>query len=443
MHRRVGWKGAAIGVACSIGLLARTTVAGEYSYTLAYSADHSDNIGLTTTNEKSELTHVFDSGFILNQASRQLDARAAARATYRAYQEDTFADEATLGLDGALVWKPLPDSFHWVANDVYTQVVADPTQANTPSNRLNTNVLSTGPDIFWRPNPIHIVQLGGRYVINTFSGTDNAAISGNADNRRTNGTLRWSYRYSPLTKFSIGHTTESVRFDDSGVGTNLDFRANETTASIENRRASNTFTLDLGETRIDRSGQPEVRGKLGRLSLKRQLATDSALSLSAERSLSDTAGELLAGSGGSPPSGIPLEVNTSDIFTGKTVSMQYSKRLGGGDLGVSAFRRERDFELAVGNNDDARGGNVQYSRLFSGRVSGAAAVSYVKTLFPTLAREDIDKTATLSLQYKFSRTLLSSVTVGRRSRDSSDSSSEFEENRIILSLVYNSIPVRW
>jgi hypothetical protein len=426
-----------------MALLARTTVAGEYSYLLSYSLDYSDNIGLATIDETSELTHVLDSGFTLSQVDRDLDARVAARATYRGYQKNTFSDETTLGLDGALVWKPLPDSFHWVVNDVYTQVVADPTQANTPTNRANTNVLSTGPDFFWRPNPVHIVQFGGRYVLNTFSGTDNASVSGNLDNKRSNGTLRWFYRYSPVTKLSLGHVTESVRFEDSGVGTNLDFRANETTVGIENRRSRNTFTLDLGETRINRSGQQEIQGKLGRLSWARDLTSGSAFSLTAERSLSDTTGELLAGSGGTPPVGAPLEINSSDIFTGKSVSLQYSQRVGGGDLGVSAFRRERVFELATSNNDDAKGGSVQYSRLFSGRVSGAASLSYVKTLFPMPLREDIDRVATASVQYRFSRTVLGSATVGRRTRDSTTALTEFEENRVILGLVYNSLPIRW
>jgi hypothetical protein len=443
MHRRRTWTSTAVIVACSTLFLVRTAAAGEYTYSLSYSAEDSDNVGLSATNQKSELTHVLDSNFVFSQIDRNLDARASARAAYRAYQHNTFADEATFGLDSALVWKPLPEVFQWAVNEIFTQVMANPTQADTPANRVNTNVFSTGPDVFWRLDPVNTVQLSARYVSNTFSGTNNAVLTTDADNTRGNGTIKWSYRYSPVTTFSLGHATESVRFKDPGVGTNLDFRTQETTVGLANRRSRNTFTIELGETRIDRSGQPEISGGSGRLSWARELASDSVFSLSAARSLSDTAGEILVGSGATAPIGAPLAVNTSDIFAARTYTLEYSRSIGGGNLGVSAFRAERTFKLATNDNDDARGGNIQYSRIFSERVTGTVLVGFVRTLFPTIVREDRNKTAAASLQYRFTRRLVGGLSVARQSQSSTDPSADFDENRIALSLVYNSLPIRW
>lgn len=425
-------------------LAVQTAAAGEYTYSLSYSADYSDNLSLTPTDKKSGLTQVLDSGFNLSQADRELDARIAARASYRNYQNNTFQDESTLGLDGALVWKPLPEAFQWSFNDVYTQVTANPTQADTPANRVNANVFSTGPDVFWRPNPVNTVQVGARYATNTFSDTDNTSVAASdADNTRRSGTARWFYRYSALTTLSIAHVAESVRFDNAGVGTNFDFRTNETTVGLVNRRARNTFSLDVGETRIDRSGQPEVRGGLGRLIWSRELGSDSAFSLTAARGLSDTATELLAGSGGTGVSGVPLSVSSSDIFTSKTVTLLYSTGLGGGTAAFSAFRAERDFELAQANNEDAKGANIQYSRQFSARVSGGGSVTYVETFFPVVMREDTDRSVTTGLQYKFTRTVLGGLTLARRTRRSTIASSDFDEDRVVLSIAYNSLPARW
>lgn len=430
-------------MACLLLVLARTAAAGEYQYTLSYSADYSNNIGLAPTDEQDELIHVLDSNFILSQESRELDARAAARATYRDYQKNTFADQTTLGLDSEVTWKPLPESFQWVATDVYTQVAASPTLADTPANRLNTNVFSTGPDVFWRPDPVNTVQLGARYGSNTFSGTDNASLADDADNTRRTGTIAWSYRYSPVTTLSIGHSTESVRFSNPGIGTNFDFRTNQTTAGLVSQRETNTFALDAGETRLKRTGQPEIHGKLGRLSWKRQLSSDSAFSIIAARSLSDTAGQLLAGSGGTTPIGAPLALSTSDVFTSKTATVLYSRGFGRGSLTLSAFRAERVFELSTADNDDARGATIQYTRSFSERLTSAAKFNYVRTLFPTITREDEDKAGTISLQYKLTHTLFGGVSVSRRIRQSTDPTAAFAENRVVLSLAYNSIPIRW
>jgi Putative beta-barrel porin 2 len=430
-------------VACAIVFVARTAAAGEYAYALSYSADHSDNIGLTPTDTKSELIHTVSGSFTLNQIDRALDARAHGSVTYQDYQHNTFADQTTLGLDAAVLWKPLPESLHWAATDVYTQLAANPTQANTPANRVNANVFSTGPDIIWRVDPVNTVQLGARYVNNTFSGTDNATLGTDADNNRKNASIQWSYRYSPVTTLSLAHLTESVRFDQPGVGTNFDFRTNQTTASLVNRRDTNTFSVDVGASRVDREGQPEIHGNLGRLSWTRQLSSDSTFSLSAARSLSDAAGELLAGSGTTGPVGAPLGISTSDIFTARTVTLLYSRRFGAGTLTFSGFRVERVFELSTADNDDARGGSLQWARTFSERVTGVASFLYVKTLFPTIVREDRDSTEAVSLQYRFTRQLVGGISVAHRSLDSTDPTADFKENRIVLSLVYNSLPMRW
>ena len=444
MRRRLTSAGAAAIVMCAMLLAARTAPAGEYTYSVAYSADYSDNLSLTPTDKKSGLTQVLDSGFNLSQVDRELDARIAARASYRYYQNNVFKDESTLGLDGAIVWKPLPDAFQWSFNDVYTQVAADPTQADTAANRVNANVFSTGPDIFWRLNPVNTLQLGARYATNTFSDTNNTTVAASdANNTRRSGSARWFYRYSPLTTLSISHVTESVRFDDPGVGTNLDFRTNESTVGLVNRRSRNTFSLDIGETRINRSGQPEVRGGLERLMWSRELGSDSTFSLTAARGLSDTASELLAGSGATGASGAPLSVSSSDIFTSKTVTLLYSTGLGGGTASFSVFHAQRDFELDLANNEDAKGANVQYSRQFSARVSGGGSLTYTKTYFPVVVREDTDRSVTAGLQYKFTRTVLGGLTLARRTRRSTIETSDFDEDRVVLSIAYNSLPARW
>lgn len=422
-------------------------MAGEYTYNFAYAAEYSDNIRRVSMAEEDELAHVLSTRFSLTQNSRELDARAQATAAYRDYRHDTFADDTSFGLNGAVVWKPLPDAFHWTVEDVYTQVAADPTAADTPANRVNANVFSTGPDVFWRLSGVQTLQLGGRYAVSSFDKTeDTAAATGGgsdeSDNTRRSGTLRWLYRSSAVTTYSVAHSTESVEFDDP-ASANFDFRRYETTVGLINQIARNNVTLDLGETRIKRVNQPEIDGALARLLWIRQLTSDASFSLTASRSLSDTAEELLSAAGGTGPTTGTISVSSSDVFVSKQANALYSRRSGGNTFSISAFQSKRIFEQSVANDEDSKGMNVEFTRLFTETVSGLVAARYVETLFPSLPREDKTKTAGVGLQYRFNRTLSGGLAYTWQSRSSTDPGAEYVENRAVLSLGYNSLPSRW
>lgn len=434
-----------------------TAIAGEYSYGFGYSAEYSDNPRLVPNAMEDELTHILNAGFSANQNSRELDLRAQASAAYRNYQHNVFADGSLFGFNGALVWKPLPDVLHWTIEDVYTQVAANATVADTPANRVNANVLSTGPDLFWRIGPVQTLQLGGRYASTEFDTTDDAmtASSNEADNTRETGTVRWFYRSSPTTTFSVGYLAEDVDFDASAASA-LDFRRYETTVGFVNRIARNSVTLDLGKTRIQRDSQPEIEGALVRLSWLRELTSDATFSVTASRSLSDTAEELLA-TVAEPSVGRPARreepittdaaggtlVNTSDIFVSKQFMALYTRRSGNSLLSISVFRSKRFFEIDLASDEDAIGGSAEINRPLTDTLSASAAVRYVETTFPTLQREDETTTAGVALQYRLTRTLSSGLAYTRQSRSSSDPGSEYAENRAVLSLSYNSIPTRW
>lgn len=417
--------------------------AAEYSYTLALSEEYTDNARLAPRDEENETAHVLSTGFQLTETRQELDARIQARAAYREYVQDIFADQATVGFAGAVVWKPRPNVFHWSVDDVYTQVLADPTGADTPANRVNVNVFSTGPDLFWHISNVQSLQLGGRVAVSSFDETDDTTSGGNADNNRRRGTVRWHYRATPLTAVSLGYLAEQVEFDDASVARDFDFRRYETSLGLTSQVARNNLSAEVGYNRIRRQNQEEVDGALGRLSWRREITQQATFSLIASQSLSDTAQDVLATTSTSGLSGGATSVSSTDIFISRRVTAAYALRGKLNTLTLSLFREERMFELNSARDEERKGGTIEYGRLFTPAVTGRVAVGYVDTLFPDIGRADETRTASVGVNYKISRTVFADVNFTQRTRDSNDANAEYVENRAVVSIGYQSLPTRW
>ena len=429
---------AVVGLVCT-----EPASAAEYSYTLAASEEFTDNARLAPRDEEDETAHVLSAGFQLTETRQELDARIQARAAYREYVHDIFADQATLGFAGNMVWKPRPNVFHWSVDDVYTQVLADSTVADTPANRVNVNVFSTGPDLFWRISNVQSLQLGGRVAVSSFDETDDTASGGNGDNKRRRGTVRWHYRATPLTAVSLGYLAEEVEFDDAAVARDFDFRRYETSLGLTSQVARNNLSAEVGYNRIRRQNQEEVDGALGRLSWRREITQQATFSLIASQSLSDTAQDLVAVTNASGLSADATSVSSTDIFVSRRVSAEYALRGKLNTLTLSLFREERVFEIDEASDEERKGGTIVYGRLFTPAVTGTVSVGYVDTLFPNSGREDESRTAGVGVNYKINRTLFADVNYTRRTRDSSDANADYVENRAVVSLGYSSLPTRW
>src|ERR1051325_9526648 len=191
----------------------KTAAAGEITYNASYAAEYSDNVRQTPTDHQEELAHALGAGLLANESNRELDMHAALTATYRDYQRNLFADGTTYGLNGTLVWKPLPEALHWTVQDVYTQGAFNGGQPDTPANRVNANVFSTGPDVFWHISAVQTLELAGRYAQSSFHATENTAGGTTFDNASRSGNARWFYHSSPVTTFSLSYLAESTTFD--------------------------------------------------------------------------------------------------------------------------------------------------------------------------------------------------------------------------------------
>jgi hypothetical protein len=405
--------------------------AATYNYTLGYSLEHSDNINLAQTEKRSELINVANAGFSLLEKSRELESQIVSQIEYRNYKNNTNNDESVLNFNGNATWNISPQRFSWMVEDYYTQTAINPTQANTASNRQNTNVFQTGPDLSVRLGPVNTLKFGARHGKYTYQTTD-------LDNVRRFAYGRWLYQSTTTTTLSLNYESEAIDYDNEILNPN--FKRQDSYLRIENKLSRNTIVLDLGKTVIHRERAADVENNLGRFTWTRDLATSDSFIMSLSSELSDVGRQALVSGQQLSNAGITEKSVSADVFVAKRAEVQYTHRRSYGRNTLRLFRQKKEFELSTINNEDQKGGATDFGYDFSDAITGLAFLEYLKTDYLNTLREDKDKRYGASLVRRFSKNLSLSFGVTRNQRDSSLASAEYVENRALISLLYISNP---
>lgn len=426
-------------VVMSVCWLVPAARAFDTGFNLAYGLEYTDNARLVPTDKQEELTQTIAVGVFTRHTGRNLELNATATAAFRDYNKHTSEDEVLGGLTGSARWLIVPERFHWNFEDVFTQAPINPTGSNTPSNRQNVNVFSTGPDAFLHFSAANTLQLSARRTLSSFSASENSDTSRDDDSERDQYAARWQYRWSSATDVSLNLESESTEFDDPISNPNFDRR--DAFVRIAHRAARNLLTLDGGKTFIERDGTDDTEGGIARLSWVREISSDTNLTVTASHELSDVVREVL-GSGQLPtttPGGSQFSSN-GDLFVSRKVDVQYSRR---GSLGTNTFRlfrSEKEHELNIAEDEQAHGGNVDIGYDFAQAVRSSVFAQHVITEFPNVPRENRDKSIGARLHYQATRLTAVIFQVGHNTRTSTDPLSEYKENRVGLTISYQSKP---
>lgn len=410
---------------------AETVGALETNYTLGYAIEHSDNINLSPENREKEWISVPAVGVALREDTGALESRLSARAQYRDYLRDTFADETRFDLNGAAVWRPLPEKFTWTAEDFFTQTTINPLEPETPQNRQNTNVFTTGPDVFFHFGAVDTLQLGARYSDNRFETSE-------LNNTRSSASARWLHRTSATTTLSLNYEAQAVNFQDEISSQNFD--RNDAFVGYNTRLARNVVLINLGKSVIHRENAEDVDGGLARVSWTRELTSTSTFSLAASSELSDIAQDILAARDRVVEGEVVREFPSADVFVTRSGSATYTRRRTYGADSVSVFGIKKEYEREVQNDEKSRGVDLRFGYDFSEHVSGNLGARYAKTDFPGVDREDTRKSVSLGVSYRVSRPIVAGFQIGKTVQDSTDPGQEYEEVRAIASIVYSSNP---
>lgn len=274
-----------------------TGIAGEYS----------SNILRTERDREEEMTGIVWGGLSAREESANLTAEIAAMAESRQYINDVVGDEILLSLASIVDWMILPQRFGWHLEDYFQQSRVNPLETISPGNRQDTNVLWTGPDLYFRFAQLYTLQLGARYGNFYFEET-------NGDNQRLAAFARAARRLSPGSEVYAQTGRTRTEYDDAGESdiydvTIRDFNRTDSFVGYHWESVLSEVLLEAGYTRIDRDGGEDVDGVLARLTLRRLLAAEGAIGIRLSRRLTEGSESLLDSGGGR----LDIDPNSSDV----------------------------------------------------------------------------------------------------------------------------------
>lgn len=416
--------------------LTRAAYADTYAFGAGYFGEHSDNIRRAPTNTEAEWINSLTAGVAYQKTGSVLDANLLAQVEYRDYWRDTYEDGPLYFADTSLLWRIAPERLHWFLTDRFSQITRDVTRPDTPDNRINANVLSTGPDGYIRFGQINTLVLGVRYG-NTIDS------DGVLDSTRYSGFARWLYAASTDTSYSLNYEIMQIGYDNLVTDENL--LRQDAFARMDRRKGLSTFQLDLGATLLNRESTGDTTGLLARLTSIQQLTTISSLGLLLASEYLDAGAVLLSTTTSSvSESGVPTTTIatggvTNDFFYTRRIAVYYKRDDDIYRLDARAFYRDLDYEVSPQDRREAGGRLEGVYNLFS-MLETSAYGSLVYIRYLSNPREDYENEVGIRFLYRMN-SYLSTALEGRRTwRYSTDAFAEYTDNRFMISLTYSSGP---
>lgn len=416
----------------AIAAWAAVVPAADLHYHLGYGVEHSSNIRRVATPEEQETISRLTMQATYREDTRAVRAQVTAMSEYRDYRHDVYDDETVSNLDGTVIWTMTP-SVSWTVADSYRNVPAARTLPDTPANRENTNVFTTGPTVQWQATTVDTLVFDARY------GEVDAERS-DIDNTRRSGALRWLHRRSATSDFSLNYETLRVDYDNDAA--NIDYRRHDYFIRGHIRPGRNAVTLEVGATDIERTGLPPIDGSLTRLTLMREVSTVRRLGLILTSQYTDTSADLSpSGISNVPAVGVaPItpEILTSDVYYTKRAETYFEHTGGFMPWSVRGFVSDVDYETRPEDVEQV-GGRIEIGMRQSSLTGATLYSSYVRSEQPISTRIDRDREHGLRYVTRLSQSLSLTLQASRFERHSTDASGSFTDDRVLAFISYSGL----
>lgn len=270
--------------------------------------------------------------------------------------------------------------------------------------------------------------------------------------------MQWLHLLTPNLNFSVNLLGTSVDYDDDIAAS--DFNRFDLFWRGQATRGWNTFYVETGATRIERTDRDELTGFIGSFAWDRVISSVSQMALSLGAGYSDTGRDIrqgavaTAGFGGlgTPAfTGIGLGATggggtvpfdtfvTGDIFYSEHADLAYfytDTPLGGS---LRVFGRKDDFEGATVDRE-LYGTLVNLSYNVTATVQTFLFIEYIRTKYGQIGRQDDDIDVRLTVEYLMSPKWTLNIGTGWSERTSTDPINEFDDLQAFVGLRYYSIP---
>jgi len=429
-HLPIGPARAALAVAL-LAALPGGARAFQLNYEVGVSVLRSDNIALTTTNEKSDTVVSPQLRFDIHQAGSTFDLNGSGQLQYLDYVDGTFDDGFRGGFSGQALWTMIPQRLTWTFEDYLSRQPVDTFAAFTPANEQQANLFVTGPSLFVRMGQSTRGQLDLRYT-NSYA-EENETF--NSD--RYNAAVRVLRDLSPTRIIGANLEATRVAFDNQAL--NSDYTRYDGYASYWSKFRSLELNIDLGYTRLEFNDRPDNAWlPLARGDLAWTISPRSTLDLALSYELSDAAENLAVNDTISPIDdfGNPTTPLAPDIFKQRRAELGY--RFAGERFGfeVRPFYQRISYVDAVAPDEKTYGGFAHVSYKLRPRMTLSLTAAQESRTFEGPSRRDRDFTVNIALENQFTRHWIASYQLQRRERNSSETGQDYDENAAIVSFSY-------
>jgi hypothetical protein len=211
----------------------------------------------------------------------RLKADIDGSARWEDYVHNTFEDHVLGSLVGLVSYALVPEHLTWVVQDTYGQLNSNPLAPTTPQNRINANLVSTGPDAYLRLGGGTGLQFGARYAQSNYQSNPSAPV----DDHRLTGNLGLIHHLSAETALSFNVSASRIQYQVPG---RPGYDQADLFVRYETRGSRDGLALDAGASELRQTGEV-VRDPLLRLTFYRRLTPSWNLNLSASSTFQNTA----------------------------------------------------------------------------------------------------------------------------------------------------------
>ena len=407
----------------------KQSLAARMDYSYGSDGEYSDNATLVRDNKVSELRLSPIIGGALNETTSRFEADLSAMIEFHDYRDNTFRDEAWGYLSSDLNWIIRPATFFWVLEDYFSQVERDPLLSSTPANIIDTNVFSTGPDLFFRINPSKRVGVKARFSDYRFDDTL-------ADSQRKSIKLSLLSKFSSSTEWSLNSEYQKAEFTEVEGS---DFNRFDLFFSIDYMPSRSSFHADLGISNIQSQIGNEIDGYLTRLSWRNQFRRESYFQLNVSSQYTDSALDLMAARSFEQGLDLSAQQISGDVFYDSFIELIYHLTVKQSSYEIQVIFRNEDYEV-LPLDSDTNGLRLNYNYIFSQQFQLTSSVQHQEYDYLDITQRDKEIAGNLAIIYRLSSNYTFSIAYNHIKRDSTNSALNYDENTLLISFYYGRHP---
>jgi hypothetical protein len=389
-------------------------------------AAYTDNAARSDEGQTDDVIATAGVGIDFIRDGVRLDATAIGDLDWVEYLDDTFDGAPNGYFDGSAIFNIIGESLQWNVRETYGQLISDPLRSDTLDNLEDINYFSTGP----RAN-LRLGAANRLSIYATFSRADYEKL--NSDNDQLLGGVQLARILSEASEVGLNVSANRVEYEDSTVNPDYDIQSAYLNYSVQGFRTG--LDAALGYSRVVQDDK-DSDGMLARLDLTRRMSASSSFFLRGRQQFSNSGNLFREGLAGTNPTSADLGVSSGDVFkeTGLGVGIAFSRTRTRFGIGVDWSEEEHEQEQETNREVFAVEG--YFVRNLRTTLTLSLEARFNSEEYGSLGFEDERLEFGASLGWQLGRNFAVDFQYDYSQRTASEDTSEYDENRFGIRLVY-------